>query len=63
MKFVRFSMGALLLYAFMLMACSTSSDQAGIEIGNPEIQAHSFLAHFFVDYGSGENRVENRAGR
>lgn len=55
MKFVRFSMGALLLYAFMLMACTTSSDQAGIEIGNPEIQAHSFLAHFFVDYGSGEN--------
>lgn len=55
MRFGRFSIGALLLYAFILMACSTSSDHAGIEIGNPEIQAHSFSAHFFVDYGSGEN--------
>ncbi|MBP5247975.1 MAG: carbohydrate binding domain-containing protein [Fibrobacter sp.] len=54
MRFGRFSIGALCLYAFSLLACNSSPDHAGIEIGNPEIQAHSFSAHFFVDYGSGE---------
>ncbi len=54
MRFGRFFVCALCVYAFLLMACSSSSDQAGIEIGNPEIQAHSFSAHFFVDYGTGE---------
>lgn len=53
MRFGRFLQGALGVYAFGLMAC-TSSEHAGIEIGNPEVQAHSFSAHFFVDYGSGD---------
>lgn len=53
MRFGRFLLGALGVYAFGLMAC-TSSEHAGIEIGNPEVQAHSFSAHFFVDYGSGD---------
>lgn len=53
MRFGRFLQGALGVYALGLMAC-TSSEHAGIEIGNPEVQAHSFSAHFFVDYGSGD---------
>lgn len=52
MRAKRFGIFGLGLYAFIFLACSNSSDQAGIEIGNPEIQAHSFEAHFVVDYGA-----------
>ena len=38
------------ILSVLLFSCSKTSDQAGIEIGNPEIQAHSFLARFVVDY-------------
>lgn len=40
------------VFALCCAACSESNGQAGIEIGNPEIQAHSFSARFVVDYGN-----------
>lgn len=32
------------ILSVLLFSCSKTSDQAGIEIGNPEIQAHSFFS-------------------
>ncbi len=47
------------VFALCCAACSESNGQAGIEIGNPEVQAHSFSARFVVDYGdpAAENAV------
>jgi hypothetical protein len=50
--FVPVALGVLSL--FLLLACE-SSTHAGIEIGNPEIQARAFVARFVVDYGTGED--------
>lgn len=51
MRFSRFVFGAS-LFALCLLGCDSSSDHAGIEIGNPEIAARTFSARFLVDYGS-----------
>lgn len=46
------------LSAFALFACG-GSEHAGIEIGNPQIQAHAFQARFVVDYElPGASRAE-----
>lgn len=48
MRFLKFlSVGVLSAFAFF--ACG-GSEHAGIEIGNPQVQAHAFHARFVVDY-------------
>lgn len=64
MRFGRFAIALLGVSAFFGAACTESSGgHAGIEIGNPEIQAHSFSARFLVDYGDGAPVHENAVAR